>query len=255
MAAGLGLGLGAIGMGMSAIGTALHKGLKVPEFNPINLTESQGQTIAGNLANAPASEALASRTTNFNQQQLLNMLRTAIPNYDALQEQTGKNLLSMTKGEIPPDVVSAIKRASAGKALAGGYAGGTMKNDLTARDLGTTSLALISQGMDAASRWIAMNDQEMAPAFTSSTNMFFTPQQRATADMAQNQFGWQVSMAREEAKNKQANLWSDWLGTQGAMLEGMGFGGGGMLGNMGGGGGGGGYSFAGTDPSGNPVWG
>jgi len=84
---------------------------------------------------------------------------------ERLFPEISKNLMSMggtatqqaqkmMRGEIPGDVMSQIRSASAERSVAGlgmtGGASGSASRNLTARDLGTTSLAVMQQGQGMA---------------------------------------------------------------------------------------------------------
>jgi hypothetical protein len=92
----------------------------------------------------------------------------------------------MLSGDLPPDVIAQIERSDAYGALSGGYAGSGMSHNLTARDLGLTSLDLMKQGAgmlgqggNSAQQWASMANQDiMNPA-----SQFVTPQQQQASNM------------------------------------------------------------------------
>lgn len=235
------------GIGMGFASDTFGKGGKVnvPTYAPIDLTKSQASTIAGNQANAPAAQTLAGQTTTFNTQQILKMLETATGGaYSGITSQIGANLQAGLKGVLPQDVIDQITRAGAGKALSRGYGGSGMARNLVARDLGLNSLQLTQTAMDSATKWLALQDATFAPAFYSSANMFMSPAQRASIDVAQNQFSWQTELAKEQVKampDPRDAAFSKTLSDVGGMMTGAGLmssfgggGGGGLLGNRGG---------------------
>src|SRR6266481_5700889 len=103
------------------------------------------------------------------------MLRTAIPNFDEIQQTAGGNITSMLKGEIPQDVQDQITNSVAGRNLGLGTAGSGFGRDLVARDLGITSLNLTEKGLSSAESWIATSERMLSPAMATYTNMFVTP--------------------------------------------------------------------------------
>lgn len=159
---------------MALIGEAFREVAKVPKFKPINIGAEQTAAIAGNMANLPASEAIATRVNAFNLSEYNKMLESALPGYAGIKSKISQNIQSQLAGEIPDDVAQAIQRRAASQAFSGGFAGSGMAHNLTARDLGLTSLGLTQQGLDSAQRWMTT---ARAPQFD-VTSMFISPQQR-----------------------------------------------------------------------------
>lgn len=142
------------------------------------------QGTAGNIANFAQASQLSDKTNTFNQEQLMKMLRTAIPGYDEMMSQGSSAIGSMLRGEISGDVKNQIARGSAERSLAGGYGGSGMARNLEARDLGLTSLQLTQQGLGAAERWISSAKANATPMNFGVENMFLNPQQQmVVADM------------------------------------------------------------------------
>ncbi len=94
----------------------------------------------------PRTRELEAQRNAFNRAQLLESLGIQVPGYQEAQTQRTQNALALLRGELPPDVAAQVQRQSAGRALAGGYAGSQAARNLTARDLGRTSLALQQAG-------------------------------------------------------------------------------------------------------------
>ena len=95
-----------------------------------------------------------------------------------------KSLLSfpaLLRGEIPTDVGQQIARTSAAAGFRGGFQGSKLGGNLTARDLGLTSLGLQQTGLQnfgALANLINPNPFNVS-------SMFFSPGQRVT--IAQNE--------------------------------------------------------------------
>jgi hypothetical protein len=184
------LGGAAIIGGTSLLGGLLSKGSKpkIPELKPIDFAKEQQQAIQQNIAAIEPATELAKKTTAAEQSQLEAQLRRAIPGYDQLVAQAGKNISASLRGELPADVQQQIQRSTAGRALAGGFGGGTgFGRALTARDLGLTSLQLQNQGLAQAQNFI---QQQRAFGMTqpfSVSSMFITPAQRVGAMQQQQQ--------------------------------------------------------------------
>ena len=190
------IGLGAAilgGAGISAAGSLLGglfggKKPKVPELKPIDFAGEQRQAIQQNIASLQPATELAQRTTAAEQSQLETQLRRAIPGYDQLIAQAGKNIGASLRGEVSQDVASQLQRSAAGRALGGGFGGGTgMGRNLSARDLGLTSMQIQNQGLNQAQNFIQQQRMfGMAQPFSVSS-MFVTPGQRIGAMQQQNQ--------------------------------------------------------------------
>ena len=184
------IGLGAAilgGAGISAAGSLLGglfggKKPKVPELKPIDFAGEQRQAIQQNIASLQPATELAQRTTAAEQSQLETQLRRAIPGYDQLIAQAGKNIGASLRGEVSQDVQSQLQRSAAGRALGGGFGGGSgMGRALSARDLGLTSMQIQNQGLAQAQNFIQQQRTfGMAQPFSISS-MFITPGQRIGA--------------------------------------------------------------------------
>jgi hypothetical protein len=184
------LGAAAIAGGTSLIGGLLSKGSKpkVPAFKPIDFAAEQKQAIQQNIGSLESATELATKTTAAEQSQLEAQLRRAIPGYDQLIQQAGKNIGSALRGEVSQDVASQLQRSSAGRALSGGYgAGSGVGRNLAARDFGLTSMQIQNQGLAQAQNFIQQQRTfGMAQPFSISS-MFITPGQRIGAMQQQNQ--------------------------------------------------------------------
>lgn len=95
---------------------------------------------------APRTRELEAQRNAFARAQLLESLGIQVPGYQEAQAKRSENALALLRGELPPDVLAQVQRQSAAKSLAGGYAGSQAAGNLTARDIGRTSLALQQAG-------------------------------------------------------------------------------------------------------------
>ena len=145
----------------------------VPVVPELDLGTEQQQAINANIAAAPRAGELA----RISQEQIRDMMRFAIPGFDNLTGQAVGNINSLLRGEIPGDVGQAIKQSGAARSLSGGFGGSGMANNLVARDLGLTSLALTQQGLTSAQSWIGAMEKLYAPSQSLFSSMFITPQQ------------------------------------------------------------------------------
>lgn len=170
---------------------------------------------AGQLA--PKTRELESQRNAFNRAQLLESLGIQIPGYQEGQAQRTQNAMSLLRGELPPDLASQIQRNTASKALTGGYAGSQAARNLTARDLGRTSLDLQQAGNQQFSNIIGTTPMaQMA-------NYEFTPQMIANLraeERAKKQAGLLGSYNMASA----GGVTSQYLGSLGSGLTNLGFG-------------------------------
>lgn len=174
----------------SLIGGLLSKGSKpkVPAFKPIDFEAEQKQAIQQNIAALQPATELAQKTTAAEQSQLEAQLRRAIPGYDQLVSQAGANIGAALRGEISPEVSAQVQRSTAGRALAGGFGGGSgFGRALTARDLGLTGMQIQNQGLAQAQNFIQQQRTFGMVQPFSVSSMFITPSQRINALAQQNQ--------------------------------------------------------------------
>lgn len=184
------LGGAAILGGTSLLGGLLSKGSKpkVPAFKPIDFEAEQKQAIQQNIAALQPATELAQKTTAAEQSQLEAQLRRAIPGYDQLISQAGANIGAALRGEISPEVSAQVQRSTAGRALAGGFGGGSgFGRALTARDLGLTGMQIQNQGLAQAQNFIQQQRTFGMVQPFSVSSMFITPAQRVGAMQQQQQ--------------------------------------------------------------------
>ncbi len=175
-----------MGMGVTGLLQSLGGGSDAEIYGtkPIvpELKDSQQSAIEANLFNLPQAEKLASGVNQFNYDELHKMLVAAIPGYEDILNQQSSLLQSQLRGELPQDVQNAIQRNSAVKSLYGGFGGSGAARNLTARDLGLTSLDLTGRALDSASRWMASTKQLSVPDQFNVASMFITPEQQFSRD-------------------------------------------------------------------------
>lgn len=241
----MGIAQHVVGTGMGIAGALMSSGSKpeIPAVTRIDTTESAKKTIGGNQQNLNEAQNLASDVNLFNQSQLQQMLASAIPGYESIVSTMSGNLQSQLRGELPPDVVEAISRGNAQLAQQGGFSGSQAQGYRTSRDLGLTSLSMINNAMDSASRYIAQARQtSVAPQFDVSA-MFISPAQRLQQENINREMEFQRNLLAAgvaAAPNPKKAAVGQFLISTGAGLQeagnqnmGGGFGGG-MGGMMGG---------------------
>jgi len=131
--------------------------------------------VAANVASVPDLQALATSTNIFNQAEITRMLESTTPGLLAGMRSATGIAASLARGEIPEDVSRAVLSATAARALGGGFAGSGLGRNLTARDLGLTSLNLSGEGQQRLMGLGAFSRQ-LFPTFDYTT-AFFSPAQ------------------------------------------------------------------------------
>lgn len=146
----------ALGGGMQIAGAFLSAGAadrrkkyieKIAETPELDFAKVNNQVVAGSQAALPGAQKFVSKVNQGSMADINSVLESAIPGYSPMQRSRADTVASMLHGELPSDVVGKVYRHSAASALAGGYAGSPAGRNLTARDLGLTSLDLIGRGM------------------------------------------------------------------------------------------------------------
>lgn len=201
----MGVIAGIAGAALMVGGAAMSAGrrTRVPEIRRVDTEREQREAIRQNIASiAPAAE-LSRKATEADQATLESQLRRAIPGYDQLIGQASRNIGASLRGELTPEVTSQVQRSTAGRALMGGYGGGSgFGRALTARDLGLTSLNLQQQGLGQAMNFIQnQRSAGMVQPFSVSS-MFVSPTQRINLALQENamQYGRDLTAAQEAAK-------------------------------------------------------
>lgn len=171
---------------------------KVPPLKTIDAGQEQVKSINNNLNALPEAQNLVSQTNAFTQQQIQQMLESAIPNYQELSNTISKNTLSLAKGEVPQGVQDTLQLSDAARALSGGFGGTGMFGNLVARDLGLTSLSLMDRGTDTASRWLQTMNSLFSPGMINVASMFLTPQQQIAHDVSERDKQWDVAWLKAQ---------------------------------------------------------
>jgi hypothetical protein len=112
---------------------------------------------------------IANTLSNQDQAQRLAMLTAAMPAYTQGMNQATENAQQQMQGLVPADVQASLGRSSAFNALSSGVGGASgLGRNLTARDLGLTSLQLSQQGTQNFQN-LAQNQYNMGVAGLQTT--------------------------------------------------------------------------------------
>jgi len=165
---------------------------------------------------APRTRELEAQRNQFNRAQLLESLGIQIPGYQEGQAQRTQNAMALLRGELPPDVLAQVQRQSAGRALQGGFAGSQAAGNLTARDIGRTSLALQQAGNQQFSN--ILGTTPLSPL----ANFEFTPQMIASI-RADERAKKQAALLGSYNMASAGGVGSQALGSLGSGLTNLGF--------------------------------
>jgi len=188
----------------------------------------------------PRTRELEAQRNAFARAQLLESLGIQVPGYQEAQAQRTQNALALLRGELPPDVLAQVQRQSAARSLAGGYAGSQAARNLTARDIGRTSLALQQAGGQQFASILGTTP------LAQMANYEFTPQMIANI-RAEERAKKQAGLMGVTTMPSAGGIATGYLGSLGSGLTNLGFGalGQGGFKTGGGGGGGGGNNWSG----------
>lgn len=159
---------------------------QVPTLPSLDLGAEQQKSIAANQAALPGAEKLVGAANQFSIGQINQMLEQAIPGYSSIAKTISGNIASEAQGQIPSDVVAQEQNLTAAQALQGGYGGSGAHGNLTARDLGLTSLDLTQQALTSAESWTKTAASLYEPSMVNVSSMFVSPEQQYQADNQQN---------------------------------------------------------------------
>jgi len=175
-------------MGGGFLGALFGDRPNVPKWNNISLDQMQGQATRANQAAMPGLENLAKGFDAFNQDQLTQLFNSLMPGWSKSTDQMSKNIASEVSGQVPTDVSWALQSSDAAKALTGGTGFGfdTLGGNSFAKNLGLTSLGLMSQGQSSMESWTSTIDKMFAPGQFNIGSMFIDPQTEFQ-DTMQNQ--------------------------------------------------------------------
>lgn len=222
---------------------------QVAPFLPTDPLAELHTLLGGEISDWSQIEQLG----NLYQTYMMGALNEAVPGFSDILKQGGADTEALLKeaqplieGQIPADVASQVMRSAAFQSLGAGTAGSPMGGALTARDLGLTSLDMMSQGANllgaggnAAQRWAQIASGTILPP---SANLYspewfstFMAQQRA-GEQATQQMKFNVAAS----PNPALQALNQWIEQVGGTAIGA-YTGGGMGGGMGKGGGGGSY--------------
>jgi hypothetical protein len=170
-------------MALSFLSGIFGKKPDVPSLPALSLPQEQQAAIKANIGALPADQSLVSQANKFSIAQINQMLESSFPGFAGTASEISQNIDEMAGGKIPTDVSEAVQRSSAARAIGGGFGGSGMHGDLVARDLGLTSLDLISKGIASAESWAKTSASLYEPSMINLSSMFISPSQQAAFDV------------------------------------------------------------------------
>lgn len=168
----------------------------VPDLPTLDIAKEQRASITANQLALPGLEKLATETNRFNFDEISKMLERAVPGFTAGIKSAGANATALARGEIPDDVSRGVQSSSAARSLGGGFGGSGLARNLTARDLGLTSLNLTGEGQNRLLGLGAFARNNFG--IFDFTNAFITPMQKLNFEREQNAEQWQVKWLRNQ---------------------------------------------------------
>lgn len=156
----------------------------------------------GNLGNLKGWQDLADPLNAFNLGQVTNQYIAGVPNYLGKVAQSGANIDSWLKGQVPQDVKDVLAQEAAQRGVALGVPGSQFSNYDYLRSVGQTSLDLQKQGETALTGAIARMPR---------TNILDLSQYFVTPEQMQNAQYWANLLNASpvpSAANQNALNWS-----------------------------------------------
>lgn len=201
------------------------------------------KAILGNLRNLPEAAKLGARSQEELDQQYLSMLQRLIPGFGQTNANIGKNIESMSRGELPQDVQNLIQRNAAEMGVSTGTSGSDFDKYRSLRNLGLTSLQATDQALNSAARW--MQAVAGGAPKINFTNSFISPEQQIRTQMWNEENRWNVAWLETQLKAQPSNSEQAWAQVLDYVADFATTAAGAGMGSVGGGGGAGGTGMSG----------
>lgn len=141
-------------------------------FDPLKIFDPGGSDVFGSKPVIPEavdyakvlSDAASSniqllpklaKLSELSTAEYMKRLEQALPGFADMLKTGTSAIQSQLHGEIPDDVARQVAQRSAERSRMGGYGDSGFAGNLTARDLGLTSLDITNQALGSANRWMA----------------------------------------------------------------------------------------------------
>lgn len=135
--------------------------------------EAAREATSANLANLPEAQKLAAGVNTFNQDQLMAMLRKAIPGFDEKLKLSGDVITARLQGKFTNSELNELQLAAASRGVSRGTGGGSPfdKADL-ARELGLNRYEETQRSLDSFTRWSESAARLTQPAMFNLASSF-----------------------------------------------------------------------------------
>jgi hypothetical protein len=176
----------------------LKKAPDVPDWQNIDPTKVQQDTVAGNLTTFEGAKDLAAKYDDYMVAQMQKRLQATFPEWSGLEAQGAKVISDRLAGRLSDSDAAASQRGSAARALGLGIAGSPAGSALTLRDLGIKQSQAQSEGLAALPGFAStVSGVKAAPKFDFGSVFLSAPQR------------WQMTFQNQAAKWNQ-----QWLTNQ-----------------------------------------
>ena len=218
----MGLGLLAAGAALGIGGSLLKKKPKIPTYKPVNQQAEQEAAIAGNLASFGKASELADMTAQADQDRLDSILARTLPNYRELISGAGSAVQDMIAGRLPNQDQQMLMRRSAERGAGLGIANTGAGRNLTARDLGLSSLQMTQAGLSAFNQLSSNVRSNLTVNPLSTAFSYMSVPQYVQNRIGENQFSYQalVGKRQSDAANSFQSRLAGGLSTAGGMMSG-----------------------------------
>jgi hypothetical protein len=174
------------GSGSAYLAEAFGSKLNPEEFlyNPVDLTQSQLDTIAGNLKAIPGAVKIQDKVNPAIWRNDTNRIRNLMPGFDAARDSYVGTMTDLQGGNLPfSDVQDLISTRASGSGVLASPGG---SRNATLRDLGMGRMDAMREGNSMFGNFVQIA-QQISPVERqfNPQQMFFTPQQRAELDIQQ----------------------------------------------------------------------
>ena len=175
----------------------------LPDYIPVDLTQSLLDTLRGNQKAFPGAAKLAAKVGEANLDIDLDRARKLLPGYDDIVKTQSENIAALTRGELPFSDVMDIISDSAQLSNRMGVAGSGIGTNATLRNLGLSRLEAQQTGQNLFQSFMQNAAQAISPLSRQGDvrDSFMTPAQRAQLDIQQRvqQFNAQTAQAHAAA--------------------------------------------------------
>jgi hypothetical protein len=213
------LGMMAGGAALGLAGSLMKKKPKIPTYKKVDQTKEQEAGIAANLASFDQAKQLADQTTAADQDRLESILSRTMPNYKQMLSGAGSAVQNMISGKLATEDQAMYMRQSAERGGTLGISGSGAGRNLTARDLGLSSLQMTQAGLGAFNQLSSNVRQNYTVNPMSTSAMYVSPSQRISNAIQENQYAHQAAIGK--AQSDAANSWQTKLGGFAQQVGGM----------------------------------